>query len=86
MALQLQLTTAQGFTASTAYARITSFSGNKYTIQVNVEVHKDYQARTDNLQTIATYSISLPTADGASMQQMYNALKLDSNFAGAIDV
>lgn len=85
MALQLQLTTPQGFTASAAYARITHFSGNKDTLQVNVEVHKDAQARSDGKQPIAQYSISLPLALGATMNQMYASLKLDSNFINSVD-
>jgi hypothetical protein len=85
MALQKSFTTAHGFTTESAYARITSFSGNKDTIQVLVEVHKDAQARTDEKQPIETFSISLPLAHGATMEQMYTALKLDSNFTNAID-
>ena len=85
MALQKHFTTPQGFTASAAYARITSFSGNKETIAVNVEVHKDAQARTDNLQPISYFNISLALAEGATMAQMYAALKLDSNFTDAVD-
>lgn len=85
MALTKSFTTKQGFTAENAYARITNFNGNKDTIQVNVEVHKDAQARTDEKQPIETFSISLPLALGATMQQMYGALKLDSNFIDATD-
>lgn len=85
MALQLSKTTSHGFTAENAYARIVNFSGNKDSIQVNVEVHKDEQARLDMKQPIEFYSISLALSNGATMQQMYDALKLDSNFIGAID-
>lgn len=85
MALQLHIETSQGFTASTAYARITSFSGNKECISVNVEVHKDAQARIDEKQPIAQHYISLPLTEGATMAQMYAALKQDSNFTNAID-
>lgn len=85
MALTKSFTTPQGFTAPSAYARIISFNGNKDTIQVNVEVHRDAQARTDQLQPIEQFSISLPLALGATMEQMYTALKLDSNFTDATD-
>lgn len=85
MALQLNLETPQGFSASAAYARITSFNGTKENIGVQVSVHKDAQARTDEKQPIATHYISLPLAEGATMVQMYAALKQDSNFTGAID-
>ena len=85
MALQKHFTTPQGFTASAAYARITTFNGNKETIAVNVEVHKDLQARIDGKQPIEYFNISLALAEGATMQQMYTALKLDSNFLDAVD-
>lgn len=85
MALQLSITTEHGFTASAAYARITNFNGNKDAIAVNVEVHKDSQARTDEKQPIANHYISLPLTYGATMAQMYTALKDDSNFTGAVD-
>lgn len=85
MALQLNLETQQGFTASTAYARITNFNGNKDTIGVQVTVHKDAQARTDEKQPIANHYISLPLQYGATMAQMYEALKLDSNFVNSVD-
>jgi len=85
MALTKSFTTPQGFTAANAYARITSFNGNKDTIQVNVEVHKDADARTNQLQPIEYFNISLPLALGATMEQMYEALKQDSNFIDATD-
>jgi len=85
MALTKSFTTAHGFVAPSAYARITNFNGNRETIAVNVEVHKDSQARTDQKQPIESFNISLALAEGATMQQMYNALKLDSNFTDATD-
>ena len=85
MAISKSVTTAQGFTAPSAYARIVTFIGNKDTIQVNVEIHKDAQARTDELQPIESFSISLNLPLGATKTQMYDALKQDSNFIGAID-
>ena len=85
MALQKHFTTIHGFDAPAAYTRITSFNGNKDIIQVYVEVHKDAQARTDAKQPIAQFSISLPLALGATMEQMYEALKQDSNFIDATD-
>jgi hypothetical protein len=80
MALQKSFTTAHGFTAEEAYARITTFSGDKDTISVNVEVHKDVQARTEHKQPISVFVISLALPFGASMTEMYVALMEDSNF------
>ena len=85
MAITKSFITSQGFTAPNAYAHIISFNGIKDSIQVNVEVHKDLEARTNALDPIASYSISLALTNGASMQQMYDALKLDSNFTDAQD-
>lgn len=85
MALQKQFTTVHGFDAPEAYARITNFNGTKESIMVNVEVHKDADARLAAMQPIEVFNISLPLAEGATMQEMYDALKLDSNFEGAID-
>ena len=85
MALTKSFTTAHGFTAQDAYARITNFNGNKDAIAVNVEVHKCAQSRTDNLQPIEQFNISLALSEGATMSQMYTALKLDSNFTDAVD-
>jgi len=86
MAITKSFTTLQGFTAPDAYARIVTYVGNKDTISVNVVVHKDAQARLDGLQSIADYGIILTLPNGATMTQMYDALKQDSNFTGAVDV
>ena len=84
MALQISYQSAMGFTAPTAYAHITSYSGNKNTIQCNVDVFYD-AATKDTSIPIGSLVISLPLADGATMEQMYQALKQDGNFTGAID-
>ena len=83
MALQISYQSAMGFTAPTAYAHITSYSGNKNTIQCNIDVYYD-ATKLDNAP-IGSLVISLPLADGATMEAMYNALKQDGNFTGAID-
>jgi hypothetical protein len=85
MALQLHFETAQGFIASAAYARIILFTGNKDSIMATVEVHKDAQARLDCKESLMCKNISLALPYGASMAQMYEALKLDSNFTNAVD-
>ena len=84
MALQLQYQSAMGFTAPTAYAHITSYSGNKSSIQCNIDIY--YDSSKINDAPIGSFVISLPLIDGATMTQMYTALKLDGNFAGSIDV
>jgi hypothetical protein len=85
MALTKAFTTPQGFSANNAYARIKHFNGTKNSIMVDVEVHKDEAARTAEMQPIANFTLSLDLQNGATMLQMYEAVKLDSNFEGAQD-
>ena len=85
MALQISYQSAFGFMSPSAYAHITSYSGNKNTIQCNVDVWYGVSTYTNGDAPIGSYSISLPLVDGATMAQMYDALKLDGNFANAID-
>lgn len=85
MALTKQFTTPHGFTTENAYARIKNFNGTKDSIMVDVEVHKDEAARIAELQPIAQFSVSLPLTNGSSMEDMYEQLKLDSNFENAQD-
>ena len=86
MAITKSITTAQGFIAPDAYIRITTFMGNKSSIQLSVDVYKDQQASIDNLQVVASYVIGVVVPNGSSMSQMYDALKLLPEFTGAIDV
>ena len=83
MALRIQYQSVMGFTAPTAYAHITSYSGNKSSIQCNIDIWYDFTKVND--APIGSISISLALPDGATMAQMYDALKLDGNFINAID-
>lgn len=85
MAITKSITTAQGFIATDAYIKITTFMGYKGSIQLNVDVYKDQQASIDNLQVVASHVIGITLLNGATMQQMYDALKLLPEFSGAID-
>jgi hypothetical protein len=84
MALQIVFETQMGFIAEQAYAKISSYRGNKLDLQVNVLVYKDINS-TDK-QELTTLQKDLHISNGATMQEMYNALKLLPEFAGAIDV
>lgn len=86
MALQKEFTTEYGFLAPAAYVRIITFNGDKTVIMVNIEVHKDSEARFNGLKPIATFSTGLSLTYGATIQQMYDALKLLPEFSGAVDV
>ena len=85
MALQFQYQTTMGFTAQAAYARITGFNGDKLSTICNIDVYNDSTAAHNGLQPIGYIQSLLVLPDGGNMSQMYDALKLDGNFAGAID-
>ena len=84
MALQISYKTQMGFTAEQAYARITSYRGNKLDLQVNVTIYNNIDSANDRELTIEQKDLHLQY--GATMEQMYDALKLLPEFSGAIDV
>lgn len=86
MALMISLTTSQGFEVPHAYARITMWQGLRDSIQVIVEIHKDRVARETGLQSIDIKPFQLNIENGATMQQMYDALKDELYFLNAEDV
>lgn len=86
MALQITYDTTYGFRADTAYAHIILFSGSKTSIRVDIMVFISKEARDNNSSNIGFMSANLQLADGASMQEMYDALKLQEPFIGAVDV
>jgi hypothetical protein len=85
MALQSSYTTKMGFIAPAAYLRITQFLGSKSGIRVTLEINYDAAARANGRQPIAMEMVQLSIADGATMQTMYDAIKLQPQFAGATD-
>ena len=85
MALQTLFKTSMGFSAD-SYARISNFRGTKTDIQVTVEFYYDSVAAATSCSAIGADIYNLPISYGATYQQMYDALKLLPEFAGAIDV
>ena len=85
MAISIEISTPQGFTVGDAYVRIARFIGTKLYIQVQVEIYKDLQARLDDKQTIERMNIDLPLPNGATLEEMYAALKLLPEFTNAVD-
>ena len=85
MALKITYQSKYGITISDAYARINTFSGNKANISTIVDVFATEIASQNGSYSIGTIVIDLPLAEGATMAQMYSALKLDSNFIDAVD-
>ena len=85
MALQLSYTTTSGITVPTAYAHIASWTGNKFNINLQIVIWKDAASETAKLQPLAQIPIRLALPNGATMAQMYTALKLQAPFIGATD-
>lgn len=86
MALQTSYQTRMGFTAPSAYVRIKDFVGNKSDIRVTLEVYFDLASRSNYQSPIGMEMAHLAISDGATMQDMYNALKLQPLFINAVDV
>ena len=89
MALQLNLASTQfGVPAPQAYARITNFFGSKDSIQVQVAIHYDANARHGNMSTVLEHAhyINLEDLKGDLIPAIYGVLKTFSQYEGAIDV
>jgi hypothetical protein len=85
MALQFEYTTNMGITATEAYVKINSFSGNKDDIEVHLSIYYNNAARLTNKSPIGGLFMSLDLPNGGTMTQMYSALKALPQFAGAVD-
>lgn len=85
MALKLSITTPYGYTAPEAYAKIQSFSGTQDFIDVVIYFYYNQAARDNNLPCIQTRNVPLSITNGASLEQMYTAVKLDDFFQDSID-
>ena len=89
MALQLNLASTQfGVPAPQAYARITNFFGSKDSIQVQVAVHYNKDARHSNMATVLEHAhyINIEDLKGDLIPAIYGVLKTFSQYEGAIDV
>ena len=86
MALQITYQTQMGFIATEAYVRIVSFSGDKDTIIANTVMYFNKASREAGADSIGNLTVFLPLQYGATMQEMYEALKLQEPFINAIDI
>lgn len=89
MALQLNLASTQfGVPAPQAYARITNFFGSKDSIQVQVAIYYDANARNENMATVMEHAhyINLEDLKGDLIPAIYGVLKTFSQYEGAIDI
>lgn len=86
MALQMQLTTEQGFVAPNAYLRVEKVLASKSSATATVCAYKD--SNTDNVVEIWSKSYQLGVdLDGDNfIAQAYLYLKTLPEFSGAIDV
>ena len=90
MALQINLQTTQfGVSAPQAYARITNFFGTKDSIQVQVAVHYNAEARHANASTVLEHAHYINVEDlsgkGDLIPSIYEVLKTFGQYAGATD-
>lgn len=86
MALQFSYTSPSDIVVPAAYAHITSFGGTKTGMQLQLTIYKDASAKNANKQPVGTYQAKLEIANGATMAQLYTALKVLPIFADATDV
>ncbi len=74
-----------GFLCEEAYARISDFEGDKDAIRIGIWIYRDQAAREEDLACIDQFRIELPIQDGATIADMYTAMKLIDPFTGAQD-
>lgn len=87
MALKLSISTSNvGVPFSEAYARITSIIGNKDSLQYQVSVSANSDARQANAQEVAQHAFYCPTPIGNLMDGLYADLKQQVGFEDAQDV
>jgi hypothetical protein len=88
MALRLKLEQTQfGVPAPQAYARITNFFGTKDSIQVQVAIHYDEDARKANMSTVLEHAhyIAVEDLKGDLIPAIYGVLKTLTQYEGAED-
>ncbi|CAB4240788.1 hypothetical protein UFOVP56_12 [uncultured Caudovirales phage] len=86
MALKLSITTSNvGVPFANAYARITSIHGNKDSVQYQVSVSANIDARQANAQEVAQHIFYCPTPTGNLIASLYTDLKNQVGFEAAVD-
>ena len=86
MAIVVNVVTPFG-AATTSYARIASYSGDKTTASAVVEFFLDEAARTNGLPPLLTqtYSLAYP-GEVSLLTGLYTALKAEPALVGAVDL
>jgi hypothetical protein len=87
MALRLQVSTQFGPSAEEAYAKITNFYGTKDSIQVQVAIYFNEEARHGNLSTVKenAHYIAMEDLKGDLIPAIYEVLKTMADYQGAVD-
>ena len=87
MALKLAVSTQFGVPAPEAYARITNFYGTKDSVQVQVAIYFNEEARQGNMATVKenAHYIAIEDLKGDLIPAIYEVLKTFTDYAGATD-
>jgi hypothetical protein len=87
MALKLSVQTQFGLEAPEAYARITNFFGTKNSIQVQVAIYFNEEARQGNMATVKenAHYIAIEDLKGDLIPAIYEVLKTFTDYEGAVD-
>lgn len=75
-----------GFIAPEAYTKITNFRGDKNTLLISLETYFSETAKELQQNAIGNLLVTIEVRNGATMQEMYDALKLQEPFINSIDV
>ena len=87
MALSLNTTTPFGLTLTGAYAKVTTFSGDKTNLDITVAWYVNKAARDENKRPINVQRLQVPTpTDGGTVAGIYTYLKTQPEFTGAGDL
>jgi len=87
MALRLSVATQFGAPAPDAYARITNFYGTKDSLQVQVAIYYNEDARHQNMSTVRenAHYIAMEDLKGDLIPAIYEVLKTMADYQGAVD-
>lgn len=86
MALQTSLDLDNGLTLAGAYLKVSHYSGNRANCTITLEVFASKHARDTNKPAVEKRYIGLPLTLGATLEQMYTALKALPAFTSATDI
>ncbi len=85
MALQINYELDSGVTLTNAYVHIVGFQGNKTSMEVQLSIYKDVDAKNANKKALVLMNRRINVVFGATMTQMYTALKTQDPFKQAIN-